>query len=99
MEEPKESYEIVQEERDSWYQYRRGLRPEDRPFYDEVFDAAMHIPDSFLRTRLLASEGVFLASALSRENQLQDLVKRVQALVIREQDHKMGHATKKTHRS
>ena len=76
----KDSYQIAQEERDSWYQYRRGLRPEDRPFYDEVFNAAMRIPDSFLRTRLLASEGVFMASALSREKQLRDLAERVKAL-------------------
>ena len=78
----KESYQIAQEERDSWYQYRRGLRPEDRPFFDEVFNASNHMPDSFLRTRLLASEGVFLASALSREKQLQDLVERVQTLEV-----------------
>ena len=76
----KESYQIAQEERDSWYQYRRGLRPEDRPFFDEVFNASSHMPDSFLRTRLLASEGVFLASALSREKQLRDLMERVKTL-------------------
>jgi hypothetical protein len=76
----KESYQIAQEERESWHQYRRGLRPEDRPFFDEVFNASSHMPDIFLRTRLLASEGIFMASAVSREKQLQDLAERIQAL-------------------
>ncbi|MHA1745132.1 MAG: hypothetical protein ACTSWW_03965 [Promethearchaeota archaeon] len=75
-----ETYQITQEERDSWYQYRRGLRPEDRPFFDEVFNASSHIPDSFLRTRLLASEGIFMASTVSREKQLHNLMERVKTL-------------------
>ena len=81
-----DTYEIAQEERDSWYQYRRGLRPEDRPFYEEVFNASSQMPDNFLRTRLLASEGIFLASALAREQQLHYLAKRVEALETQESE-------------
>ncbi|MHA1648367.1 MAG: hypothetical protein ACTSVL_12425 [Promethearchaeota archaeon] len=66
---------------DSWYQYRRGLRPEDRPFYDGSCDAGIKImDDEFLKTRLLASEGLFMGVGLQRQTKLNELDARVRAL-------------------
>ncbi|MHA1765681.1 MAG: hypothetical protein ACTSWX_01280 [Promethearchaeota archaeon] len=60
---------MILDEVDSWFQYRRGLRPEDRPFYDGTCDAGIQfLDDEFLKTRLLASEGSNLIEFMDVED-------------------------------
>ena len=69
----------IKREVDSWFPYRRGLRPPDCPAYDRLCNTAIDlVSDDFLRTRILASEGLFMTGAMDRERQINEIKKKLE---------------------
>ena len=74
----------IQEEINTWIPYRRGLRPHDRPAYDQVCEAGItYMEEDFLTSRLLASEGLFMATAFDQQKQIAALRKQIEDLKVR----------------
>jgi hypothetical protein len=75
---------LIQQEVDSWFPFRRGLRPYDRPAYDKLMEAGKAlIADGFLKNRIIASEGLFMAGLVERQHQIKDIEAYVRDLRLR----------------
>lgn len=61
----------------SWNEYRRGLRPEDRPTFDHLANyARKHADAGSLAARPLLSEVIFFSIALEHHKMIDDLIKQ-----------------------
>jgi len=55
----------------SWKEFRRGLRPEDRPLFDLIMDfGRSHGDAGSLAARLLVSENIFLSALIEQQKQI-----------------------------
>ena len=75
---------IIQQEVDSWFPFRRGLRPYDRPAFDKLMEAGKALmEDGFLKNRIIASEGLFMAGLVDRQHQIKDIEAYLRELRLR----------------
>lgn len=65
----------------SWAEYRRGLRPEDRPFFDSLINQArQHADAGSLVARPLLSEVMFFSFALEQQKSITELMAKIKHL-------------------
>ncbi len=65
----------------SWNEYRRGLRPENRIYFDRVARIARQYADAgSLAARPLLTEVIFFSVAIEQEKQIDALQTRLEAL-------------------
>ncbi len=68
-------------ELESWKEYRRGLRPEDRPYFDTLANMARkHADAGSLAGRPLLSEVIFFSIAVDQQKAIEALETQVAAL-------------------
>jgi len=64
----------LDQEINSWKNYRRGLRIEDREYFDNVMRyARMHSDAGSLAARMLLSENVFLSALIEQDKRIIEL--------------------------
>jgi hypothetical protein len=65
---------ILDAEIQSWTNYRRGLRPEDRPYFDRVMAAARkHWKAGAGAGRIMTSESIIMSVLVEQQKTLDDL--------------------------
>ena len=65
----------------SWTNYRRGLRIEDREYFDNVMRyARMHSDAGSLAARMLLSENVFLSALIEQDKRIVELKTEIERL-------------------
>ncbi|MHA1776084.1 MAG: hypothetical protein ACTSWC_04890 [Promethearchaeota archaeon] len=65
----------------SWKDYRRGLRPEERPLMDKIMVEARKRSDAgSLAARPLISEVLFLSIFIGQQKEIESLQKRIKKL-------------------
>jgi hypothetical protein len=68
-------------ELETWKEYRRGLRPEDRPYFDVLTNMARkHADAGSLAGRPLLSEVIFFSIAVDQQKSIQDLEAKMENL-------------------
>jgi hypothetical protein len=74
------SYRLaLNQELGSWAEYRRGLSPDDREYFDEIATMArQHADASSLAARPIMSENVFMSVLVSLLKRVRELEARVQ---------------------
>ncbi len=71
----------LENEIETWKQYRRGLRPEDRPCYDKIMQfARKHADAGSLAARPLISEVVFFSALLEQQKKIELQSKKIEKL-------------------
>lgn len=61
-------------ELETWKEFRRGLRQEDRPIFDELTnDARKHADAGSLAGRPLLTEVIFFSIAIEQQKRIKDL--------------------------
>jgi len=56
----------------SWIMYRKGLRPEDRPYFDKVCQfARQHGDAGSLAARLILSDNIWMSALIEQQKQLE----------------------------
>jgi len=69
-------------ELETWKEFRRGLRQEDRPVFDELTnDARKHADAGSLAGRPLLTEVIFFSIAIEQQKRIKDLENRMTNLV------------------
>ena len=65
----------------SWTNYRRGLRIEDREYFDNVMRyARIHSDAGSLAARMLLSENVFLSALIEQDKRIVELKTEIERL-------------------
>ena len=65
----------------TWTNYRRGLRPDDREYFDRVMDAARkHWKEIGACQRLVPMEPIFLSVMLEQQRKLEELKEEIKGL-------------------
>ena len=65
----------------SWLEFRRGLRPEDREVYDNLMSFAReHAAAGSLAARPVLSEVIFFSILVEQQKQIDILLQRIQSL-------------------
>jgi hypothetical protein len=65
-------------ELETWKEFRRGLRQEDRPIFDELTnDARKHADAGSLAGRPLLTEVIFFSIAIEQQKRIKDLETRM----------------------
>ena len=68
----------LESEINSWVEYRRGLRPEDRPLFDILINyARQHADSGSLVARPLLSEVMFFSFALEQQKRIAELTAKI----------------------
>ncbi|MHA1765229.1 MAG: hypothetical protein ACTSVK_03115 [Promethearchaeota archaeon] len=71
----------LDQEINSWKNYRRGLRIEDREYFDNVMRyARMHSDAGSLAARMLLSENVFLSALIEQDKRIIELKGEIEHL-------------------
>ena len=71
----------LDQEINSWKNYRRGLRIEDREYFDNVMRyARMHSDAGSLAARMLLSENVFLSALIEQDKKIVELKTEIERL-------------------
>ena len=71
----------LEREIESWKEFARGLRPEDRKAFSEIMDnARAHADAGSLSARPLLSEIIFMAQLVEQQKAIEELVKKVAEL-------------------
>ena len=71
----------LDQEINSWTNYRRGLRIEDREYFDNVMRyARMHSDAGSLAARMLLSENVFLSALIEQDKRIVELKTEIERL-------------------
>ncbi|WP_371805556.1 hypothetical protein [Candidatus Lokiarchaeum ossiferum] len=66
----------------TWTNYRRGLRPEDRVYFDKVMNAARkHWKEIGACQRLVPMEPIFLSVMVEQQRKMEELKKEIEGLV------------------
>ncbi len=71
----------LDQEINSWTNYRRGLRIEDREYFDNVMRyARIHSDAGSLAARMLLSENVFLSALIEQDKRIVELKTEIERL-------------------
>ena len=71
----------LEHEIETWTNFRRGLRPADRPYFDRVMNAARkHWKEIAACQRLVPMEPIFLSVMVEQQRKLVELEKIVRGL-------------------
>ncbi len=66
---------------ESWKEFRRGLRPEERIFYDRIMDfARQHADSGSLSARPLISEVIFFSCLIEQQKHIEILRQKIREL-------------------
>ena len=66
---------------ETWKDFRRGLRPEDRKYYDKIMESARkHADAGSLAARPLISEVIFFSCLLEQQKQIREQRKEISEL-------------------
>ncbi|MHA1511950.1 MAG: hypothetical protein ACTSRX_09555, partial [Promethearchaeota archaeon] len=69
------------QEINSWTNYRRGLRIEDREYFDNIMRyARIHSDAGSLAARMLLSENVFLSALIEQDKRIVELKTEIERL-------------------
>jgi len=71
----------LDQEINSWTNYRRGLRIEDREYFDNIMRyARIHSDAGSLAARMLLSENVFLSALIEQDKRIVELKTEIERL-------------------
>ena len=71
----------LDQEINSWTNYRRGLRIEDREYFDNIMRyARIHSDAGSLAARMLLSENVFLSALIEQDKRIIELKTEIERL-------------------
>ncbi|TXT55544.1 MAG: hypothetical protein BAJALOKI1v1_2030005 [Promethearchaeota archaeon] len=71
----------LEEEIETWKDYKRALRPKERKVFDKIMNyARVHADAGSMAGRPLVSEVLFISFAIEQEKKLESLEKRIKKL-------------------
>ncbi len=79
----------LEHEIESWKDFKRALRPEDKRVFDKLMNfARVHADAGSLSARLMLSEVLFFSFAIEQEKKIEMLEERIKKMeeIIKEKD-------------